>query len=74
MSTDNGVYVTRSVPYEAICDGQPPTDTSLGVVSITESSITPADYRGKCPVTLKAQGKVTVWGGRRAVDHRRASP
>ncbi|MFG1962097.1 hypothetical protein [Nonomuraea sp. NPDC049028] len=60
VTANDRVYVSPSVAYEVICDGKPPTGTYPRVVSITEASITPADYRGKCPVTLKAQGKVTV--------------
>ncbi|MGW4964783.1 hypothetical protein ACWEPL_46820 [Nonomuraea sp. NPDC004186] len=59
--TANG-RVTRgeAIGYAVDCGGKPPADSYPHVVSVTEASITPATYRGECPVTLKARAKVTV--------------
>jgi hypothetical protein len=57
VTVDGKATSGEAVGYEVTCGGKPPTDSAPRVVSIN-ASITPSDYRGACPVKLKARAEV----------------
>lgn len=53
---------SRPGSFSVICDGKPPTDAGGSVIQVANPKVTPSQYTGACPATLRFTVDITVSG------------